>query len=90
MITEYAGYIIPLSNKKIDTATIIKAAAEAKKVTKKMTPEELKEWLKKANKDHKDFEKTVFPYSYDPNKRIEAYVEYTASEELLTEPSKKR
>ena len=81
MLTEYAEYIIPLSNNKISIDTILKAATNVKKELYHFNNKEIKEWLEKATKDNSKYEKKVFPYKYDPNNKTEAYLEDYIEEE---------
>ncbi len=81
MLTEYAEYIIPLSNNKISIDTILKAATNVKKELYHFNNKEIKEWLEKATKDNSKYEKKVFPYKYDPDNKTEAYLEDYIEEE---------
>ena len=73
-LTEYAKYIIPLSNNNIDMETILRAAIVVKKKLYKMSNEEIKRWLEKALKDNENTSKIAFPYVYNPG-NPEGYVE---------------
>lgn len=74
-LAEYAEYIIPLSNKKIDNNTLLDAAVFVRKFTDRYKDEEtaaLREKLKKINESE---DLKSFPYLYIPNETAEHYFE---------------
>ena len=73
-LTDYAKYIIPLSNNKVDLETILRAVIEVKKELYKMNTDEIKAWLEQTLKDNHKASAIAFPYQYDEN-NPEAYVE---------------
>ena len=75
MLTEYAKYIIPLSNNNVPLTTILKAATVVKKEIDGLGNEEIKEWLETSTNINQKEEKKSFPYKYDPNNHTEAYLE---------------
>lgn len=66
-LTEYATYIIPISNKAIPNQIIFEAAMNVKKEINKYTLEQLNMWKKEAMSINHEEEIHAFPYSYDPN-----------------------
>lgn len=66
-LTEYAQYIIPLSNNKIDNALMFEAISNVKKEIDKYTEEELKEWEQVVISENEKNEEEKFPYIYNPN-----------------------
>ena len=80
-LTEYAEYIIPLSNNNVDLSTIISAAKVVKIEVDNLTLEEISKWLDSTTKDNLEVGKKSFPYRYDPSNGTEAFLEvsYIAS-----------
>lgn len=74
LLIDYAKYIIPLSNNKIELSTIFKALIEVKREIDWMNNQEIKEWLEKTINDNLEKEDKEFPYTYDYQSK-EAYVE---------------
>ena len=74
-LTEYAKYIIPLSNNKVDLETILRAIIEVKKDLYKMNTDEIKVWLEQTLKDNQKINNKAFPYIYNPDNTTEAYLE---------------
>lgn len=74
-LTEYAEYIIPLSNNNIKLSTILLAANVVKKEIDNLTPLEEFDWLDSTTKDNYKKENTSFPYNYDPTNSTEAFLE---------------
>ena len=74
-LTEYAKYIIPLSNNKINLETILRAVIKVKKEVYKMNTPEIKEWLEQTLKDNLEIKSKAFPYIYNSNNKTEAYLE---------------
>lgn len=83
-LTEYASYIIPLSNQKIDKSTTLNAAVNTKRKINKYTEEELNELKEKIKLINNKIEEKAFPYSYDPFETRENYLT------TIKEESKKR
>lgn len=83
-LTEYATYIIPLSNQKIDNNTLLNAAINTKKEIDKYSKEELEELRDKIKKVNEERNSAKFPYIYDPNNKVPNYLE------SVEETSKKR
>ena len=73
LLIDYAKYIIPLSNNKIELSTIFKALIEVKREIEWMNNQEIKEWLEKTINDNLEKEDKEFPYTYDYHSK-EAYV----------------
>ena len=73
-LADYAKYIIPLSNNKIELNTIFRAMTVVKKEVEWMNEAEIKEWLKIAIQNNIENEEKEFPYIYDESYK-EAYVE---------------
>lgn len=72
-LTEYATYILPLTNKKISKATLFEAAVNTRiALNKNLNKEETKKQIVEQNDK---LENTVFPYHYDPNASIDHYFE---------------
>ena len=64
-LADYAKYIIPLSNNKIELNTIFRAMTVVKKEVEWMNEAEIKEWLKIAIQNNIENEEKEFPYIYD-------------------------
>ena len=73
-LTEYAEYIIALSNKQISLPTIIEAAKVVKEKIDGYDKEKIDEWMKKTIEDNLLISARAFPYHYDPNNQTEAYL----------------
>ncbi|MBR7042311.1 MAG: transglutaminase domain-containing protein [Bacilli bacterium] len=73
LLIDYAKYIIPLSNNKVELETIFRAIVEVKKEVDWMDNNEIRKWLSEAAKSNIDREKKEFPYVYDVN-NPEGYV----------------
>lgn len=65
-LTEYATYIIPLSNEKVKDTVLYQAASTVKKVVDNFTKEELKQWNRETKKINQIAHSIYFPYSYNP------------------------
>ena len=74
-LIDYAKYVLPLSNNKVDFNTILDALINVKKEIYSMSDDEAKEWFDSTNNDNQKIEDKVFPYIYDPSIKREAYVE---------------
>ena len=74
LLIDYAKYIIPLSNNKIDLNTIFRAMTVVKKEVDWMNNGEIKEWLASTIEDNLQKKEIEFPYDYDYHSK-EAYVE---------------
>lgn len=75
LLKDYAKYIIPLSNNKVEIKNILSALIEVKRKVYGWNDKKIKEWLNKTIKDNLEAEKEAFPYKYDPNNKTEAYLE---------------
>lgn len=78
-LTEYALYIIPLSNQKVDIKTTLTAAEEIKQKINKLTQKELQEWKNQTIEDNIIQKEAVFPYIYNPNNPKPNYLESKSS-----------
>lgn len=74
MLTEYAAYILPLTNNKIDFETIMSAAAIVKKKINNYSPEEVKSWYEETIKNNKEVSLYTLPYIYNYDNKTEAFV----------------
>lgn len=74
-LTEYANYIIPLSNKEINKDITYKAVLNVKREIDGYDEEELKEWENKTRTNFEKVEKISFPYIYNPNEKRNNYLE---------------
>ena len=75
MLTEYAYYIMQLSNKTVKLSTILEAATEVKRKIDGLSDEEITIWLNETKQKHIKNETKVFPYKYDHSVKKEAYLE---------------
>ena len=73
-LTEYATYIIPLSNQKINQTTILDAAINIKKTLQNLNEKELDESRKKLEEINTKEEAKSFPYLYNPNETRDNYL----------------
>lgn len=73
-LTEYAEYIIPLANQKIEIKTLLQAATRTKEVVEKYSPEELNEWQTKVINLNTFTENKLFPYIYDYKEQRNNYL----------------
>lgn len=85
-LTEYAEYIIALSNKQISLPTIIEAAKVVKEKIDGYDKEKTDEWMKQTIEDNLLRSAQTFPYHYDPNNKTEAYL--TTKEETKENKSR--
>lgn len=74
MLTEYANYIIPLTNNNISFETILAAAAVVKSKIDNYSDEQIKIWLKETINNNEEVGKYTLPYIYDPADKTEAYI----------------
>lgn len=74
-LTEYAMYIIPLSNKTIDQNILLDATVNTKKELHKYNKEYLEILKTVITFDYEDFNNLGFPYKYDPNNKTPGYLE---------------
>ena len=74
-LTEYATYIIPLSNKKISNETLLTAAQNVKQEIDKYNQEQLNSWKEEVLEDREFAETELFLYSYNPNETRINYLE---------------
>ena len=74
-LTEYASYILPLTNKKIDDTTVLTAIMSVKETLRKDEINDLTELKEQIEKTYKQREEKAFPYIYDPNNPIPNYLE---------------
>lgn len=73
-LTEYAKYILPLSNKKIDNQTLYNAITNIKKIINKQTENDISNSLNQIKQIHEEDENMIFPYEYNPNNEIPNYL----------------
>ena len=66
-LTEYAAYIIPLSNNNISDASLLEAARKVKQVIENLNSDELNVWENITIKANEFGELECFPYVYNPN-----------------------
>lgn len=74
-LTDYANYIIPLSNQNIDNNTIFEAASNVKKQINKFTDEDLENWKNVTIDVNKKIGEYSFPYVYNPTNKRKNYLE---------------
>jgi hypothetical protein len=74
-LTDYAKYIIPLSNNTIEYNSVINALITIKKEVYHWDNNKIQTWLTKTISDNIKAEMEAFPYQYDPENKTEAYVE---------------
>ena len=74
MLTEYANYIIPLTNNHVSFDTILLAASVVKSKINNYDNEELSNWLIDTIKNNEKVGDTTFPYIYDKSIPTEAYL----------------
>ena len=74
LLIDYAKYIIPLSNNKIELETIFRALIEVKRNVLWMDNDEIKKWLATTIKVNLEKDKKEFPYVYYED-MPEGYVE---------------
>lgn len=66
-LTDYASYIIPLSNQKIEKETLLQAAINTKTSLNSYQKEELEKLKNNIKSTYDEYEDKVFPYEYDHN-----------------------
>lgn len=72
-LTEYATYILPLTNKKIDKTTLLDAATNTKvSLNDSLDKEETRKEIEAINDEIEEY---AFPYSYNPDNPIDNYLE---------------
>lgn len=64
-LTDYAKYIIPLTNRKIKDNVLYSAALTVKKTIDQYNKSEIKEWNRNTKKINQMIRSYTFPYSYD-------------------------
>ena len=74
MLTEYANYILPLTNNNIPFETIINAAKVVKQKIDHYDEKELQDWLDETVYANEEVSNFTIPYLYDPNNKTEAYL----------------
>lgn len=74
-LTEYAQYILPLSNKEISKDTLLKAAINTKSALNTYNIEQLTNLKENINSTYEAYENQLFPYTYDPNNPTPNYLE---------------
>ena len=74
-LTDYAKYIIPLSNNKIEIKQILMALINIKQKVNNWDNIKIKTWLDKTISDNLEAEEEAFPYQYNPNNNTEAYLD---------------
>lgn len=73
-LVDYAKYILPLSNNKVELETVLSAAAEVKKEIYKMHNAKINVWLENTLKDNLRIKESIFPYIYNYNNPTEAFL----------------
>lgn len=73
-LTEYAAYIIPLSNKKISEETLFTAATIARQTSPKYNQETKEALIQQIKATYQETIDKEFPYIYNPNDTREAYL----------------
>ena len=74
-LDEYADYIIPLTNNKVDFNTLLEAAVVIKKEVDKKTDDEIKEWLEEVKEKNRSQQERSFPYDYKINDNIQGIID---------------
>ena len=74
MLTEYANYILPLTNNNIPFETIIDAAKVVKQKINHYNEKEIQDWLKETIDINDEVSTFTIPYIYDPSNKTEAYL----------------
>lgn len=74
-LTEYANYIIPLSNQAINKDTLLEALTNVKRQLGSYSEDELKDMSKKIVELNAKVDSKSFPYVYDANNPIPNYLE---------------
>ena len=74
-LKEYANYIIPLSNNKIDDTTLLNAAINAKTSINNYTEEETEKLTQTIKENNEKAANIYFPYSYNPNETRQNYLQ---------------
>lgn len=83
-LTNYATYIIRLSNQTVNTETILLAASNINKQINNYSQEELDIWINQTIKDNIIQQNKSFPYTYDPNNPRPNYLESPNEESSKT------
>lgn len=79
LLTEYASYILPLSNKKITKDTLLQAAINTKKSLNTYNEDQLNILKENLTTTYEMYESKAFPYIYDPNNSTSNYLESKSS-----------
>ena len=74
-LTDYATYIIPLSNQNINLETTLICASNIKKEIDKYNEEELKHWTNQTLDDNIEQQTKSFPYKYNHNDKRLNYLD---------------
>ena len=70
-LDEYAEYVLPLSNNKVDFDKLLSAVVVVKKEVEKQSEEEIKEWLEVVKIRNQRQQERSFPYDYKINDNIQ-------------------
>ena len=81
-LDEYADYIIPLTNNKVDFNTLLEAAVVIKKEVDKKTDDEIKEWLEEVKQRNQRQQERSFPYDYKINDNIQGIIDDVEDQKL--------
>lgn len=87
-LTEYANYIIPLSNQAISNDTLLEALTNVKRQLGSYSEDELKDMAKRIEELNAKVDNKAFPYRYAPNSLIPNYLEARSDE--AASPNKSR
>lgn len=74
MLTEYANYIIPITNNTVSFETILNAAKVVKEKINNYSNEQINEWLKETIARNEEVDTYTLPYLYDPQNKKEGYL----------------
>lgn len=74
-LTDYANYIIPLSNREISNETLLEGLKNLKRGLGNTYEEEIAREVAGINELNSSIVKKAFPYKYDPNNPIPNYLE---------------
>lgn len=80
-LSDYASYIIPLSNKEISNETFLDGLKNLKRGLGNKNEEELSKEVKAIDTLNLEYGKRAFPYKYDPNNPIPNYLESREEEQ---------
>lgn len=80
-LSDYANYIIPLSNKEISNETFLEGLKNLKRGLGNKNEDELAKEVKAIDTLNLEYGKRAFPYKYDPNNPIPNYLESREEEQ---------